>query len=301
MELTETRMQTKTRRGRRLNRRIPGWASALLGRLAQDRPDIVVRDDIAAYLIEVKSSRSVKRTIEELSRLGWLAPLHVKGAWAYLPPGETDITDPYVDLRGWKARDPAAVFALAGETAAWHLGYMDRAFDGSVSVWIPTGARLPYGLRPHISAISLGWHAGHAARLGPTTRLLNKRRLDLTRWATGLPAFGPEAFTAQLSARPASFRSWADLVAHLDDLAGDIDLDRLKDLLQGQSASAWQRAAYLLHCGHRTDEASALLEGRPKRSMPKVQFGKGGQAVWSPEFQVVDRLIAPLQSTLGKA
>ena len=196
---------------------------------------------------------------------------------------------------------PDAVFALAGEAAAWHLGYMDRDFDGTVSVWIPTDARLPYGLRPHISAITLGWHAGDAARLGPTTRLLNKRRLDLTRWAAGLPAFGPEALVAQLSARPASFRSWADVVAHLDDLAGDVDLDRLQDLLQRQSASAWQRAAYLLHCGHRMDEANALLEARPKRSMPKVQFGKGAQAVWSPEFQVVDRLIAPLQSTLSKA
>jgi hypothetical protein len=302
MELTETAAApSHERRGRALERRIPGWASGLLARLAQHRPDVVVREDLATYLIEVKSSRNVDRTVEELSRLGWLAPLHVKGAWAYLPPGEAEITDPYIDLRGWKARDPSAVFALAGEAAAWHLGYLDRAFDGSVAVWIPREARPPFGLRPHISAITLGWHASDAERIGPTTRLLSKRRLDLTRWAAGLPAFGPEALIVQLSARPASFRAWTDLVAHLSDLAADVDVQRLKDLLGERSSSAWQRAAYLLHAGQRTEDAQDVLAGRPHGAMPKVQLGNRNDAVWIPEFHIVDRIVAPLQGVADKA
>jgi hypothetical protein len=30
--------------------------------------------------------------------------------------------------------------------------------------------------------------------------------------------------------------------------------------------------------------------------MPKVQFGEGPNSVWVPEFQVADKLIAPLQN-----
>lgn len=301
MNLTTPNTAVGGRQQRTPDRRIPGWASALLARLAQDGPDIVVRDDISTYLIEVKSSRSVDRTVEELTRLGWLESLHVKGAWAFLRPGEAEIIDRYIDLRGWKARDPGAVFALAGEAAAWHLGYLDRAFEGSVALWVPKEERLPFGLRPHVSVVTLGWPAEAAPRLSPSSTLLRKRHLDLTDWAGGLPAFGPDALIVQLSARPASFRPWADLVAHLDDLARDSSVDRLEELLDGQSASAWQRAAYLLHRGHREEEAAAVLDGRPKGAMPKVQFGKGPHAVWVPEYRIVDRLLAPLQDAIGKA
>ncbi|MBI4728401.1 MAG: hypothetical protein HY775_02730 [Acidobacteria bacterium] len=302
MDLTTDDRRARGRgRGRNPNRRIPGWASSLLARLARDRPSIVTRDTLATYLVEVKSQREVDRTIDELSRLGWLAPLHLKGTWAYLPPGEEEIIDRYIDLRAWKARDPEAAFALAGEAAAWHLGYLDRAFDGPVALWLPTEARLPFGLRPHVSVVKLGWRTKDAVRLGPTPSLLSRRRLDLTAWAGGLPAFGPEALIVQLSVRPASFRAWADLVPHLDDVAADTSVRRLEDLLEGQSASAWQRAAYLLHSGHRTDEGRTMLERRPRAALPTVQLGKGPDAVWVREFRVVDRLIAPLQSALGKA
>jgi len=269
--------------------------------MARDRPAVLTRADISAHLVDLNSDRGVERTIVELNRLGWLLPLHVQGAWAYVPPGEEEILDPYIDLRGWKARDPEAVFALAGEAAAWHLGYLDRAFDGSVSLWIPDAARLPFGLRPHVSVARLQWRAEDAARLGPTSAVLHKRGLDLTGWANGLPGLGPEALIVQLSARPASFRVWADLVAHLEELAADAAVPRLEELLERQSASAWQRAAYLLHAGRRTDEAMAVLEERPRPVMPTVQFGNGPEAVWAPEFRIVDRLIAPLLRGLGKA
>ncbi|HEX9776199.1 MAG TPA: type IV toxin-antitoxin system AbiEi family antitoxin [Actinomycetota bacterium] len=256
---------------------------------------------MSAYLLDAKFQRSVDRTIEELSRLGWLVSLHLKGVWAYLPPGEGEIIDRYIDLRGWRAREPEALFALAGEAAAWHLGYLDRAFEGRLAVWLPTDTRVPFGLRPHVSVIKLGWGARDASRLGPTPGLLRKRGLDLTRWAAGLPAFGPEALIVQLAARPASFRAWADLVSHLDDVARDISFSRLEKLLEGQTTSAWQRAAYLLHAGRRTDEAAGLLERRPKVAMATVQFGNGPNAVWVSQFRVVDRTIAPLRAALGKA
>lgn len=301
MELTIGTEQPEAKRGDRSDRRIPGWAASLLAHLARDRPSVVTREDIGADLKETGSSRDVDHTVRELQRLGWLQPLHVKGVWAYRPPGEEEVVDPYIDLRGWKAREPGAVFALAGEAAAWHLGYLDRAFSGPIAVWAPTKSRLPHGLRAHMSIVTLALSLDDAPRLGPTTALLHRRRLDTQAWAGGLPGFGPEALVVQLSARPMSFRVWGDLVRHLAQLAEDCDVERLVGLLGKQSSSAWQRAAYLLHRGDRHADGVALLGRRPMTNMPKVQFGEGSKTVWAPEFSVVDRLIAPLQNAGGKA
>ena len=110
---------------------------------------------------------------------------------------------------------------------------------------------MPHGLRPHISVVRINWLVEDARRLRPTPRLLRKKGLDLTAWAAGLPALGPDALVVQLAARPGSFRTWADLIGQLDVLATDCDLEQLAKLLANQSASAWQRAAYLLARGAR--------------------------------------------------
>jgi hypothetical protein len=252
-------------------------------------------------MAEVGSNREVDATVKHLQRLGWLLPVHIRGVWAYLPPGDGGIIDRYIDLRAWKARDPDAVFALAGDGAAWHLGYLDREFSGTPAIWLPGEVRMPYGLRSHVSEVRLGWSADEIEELVPTTQLLHKRHLDLTNWSAGIPAFGPEALVVQLSARVKSFRSWADLVPHIEQLAADVDIERLAKLLSGRSQSAWQRAGYLLHCGGRHDDGLGLLALRPKPNMAYVLFGDGDVAVWAPQFRIVDRLIAPLQRDLGKA
>ena len=149
--------------------------------------------------------------------------------------------------------------------------------------------------------MSIAWPAEDARRLGPSLKLLRRKGLDLTAWASGLPAFGPEALLVQLSARPASFRAWADLIEQLDVLAADCDLERLTELLREQSASAWQRAGYFLDRGKRGVDGLSLLERRPKREMPTVSIGEGPTAVWSSDFRLNDHLIAPLQEQLGKA
>lgn len=283
------------------DRRIPGALAGLLAALVRNRPPVMTRRDLEALIDEHGWDLDVEGTARRLQRLGWFVPVHLKGVWAFLPAGEDEVTDPYVDLRGWQAKDPDAVFALAGEAAAWHLGYLDRRFDGPVAVWVPARVRLPYGLRAHLSVVTLGWQAEDAPRLAATSAFLLRRHLDLTDWAGGLPGFGPEALVVQLAARPASFAPWADLVAHLDQLAGDVNLDHLAGLLASQSTSAWQRAGYLLHQGGRHDDAMALLRRRPVEAMPKIGFGAGPAGVWSPEFRLTDRLILPLLEAGAKA
>ena len=104
----------------------------------------------------------------------------------------------------------------------------------------------------------------------------------------------------QLAAGPSSFWVLADFVPQLDVLADDCDIDKLAGLLVGQSASAWQRAAYLLDRGGRNSDAVDLAARCGGVSNPVVSFGSGPIAVWSPQFSVNDRLVAPLQQQLGK-
>jgi hypothetical protein len=265
--------------------------------MTTERPAVVTRLDIRRYI----GDRDVERAVRELQRTGWIAPLHLKSVWAFFPPGEDEVTDPYIDLRGWRARDPRATFALAGESAAWHLGYLARQFNGPVSTWIPEGERAPHGLRSHLSVVTLGWDRESGHRLTPGHTWLRKRGLDLTRWSSGLPAFGPEALLVQLAARPSSFRAWADLVPALHDLAGGVASERLLTLLDGQSVSTWQRAAYLLHCGRQPSLAKRVLDDKPGDRLHHVALGRKGAALWSPAFGVTDHIVAPLQGLVGKA
>ena len=287
--------------GARVDRTVPRWAAGLVAVMSRDRPMVVTRALLADYLAEVGADRPVGRTARDLQQLGWLATLHIKGVWAFVPAGESHQTDPYVDLRAWRVRDHDAIFALAGEAAAWHLGYLPRQFAGSTAVWIPVGTRIPHGLRPYVSVTRLGWTRDLASKLGPTKQFLRGRDLDLTGWAGGLPALGPDALLVQLASRPSSFRTWADLITQLELLIADCDLDRVVDLMSGFSASAWQRAAYLFDRGGATGTAERLLAQRPEESMPVAQFGDGPTASWSSKFSVNDRLIAPLQRQLGKS
>jgi hypothetical protein len=292
----------------RVDRRIPSWASRLIAELARDRPAVVTREDVAERLAAIGDHRDVEATISELRRLGWFVGLPIQGTWAFIPPGQETVADPYLALRAWRARDPDTAFMLAGTAAAWHLGYLDRAPEGRTSIWLPKDHRLPDGLRPHVSVVHVKWGSDAATQLGPSTEFLLRRHLDIVNWAAGLPAFGPEALVVQLAARPASFRPWADVVAHLGQIVDDCDDDRIAVLMAGQSASTWQRAAYVLHAGGQPTRGIRLVERRPKRSMPKARFehpeispADEATALWVPQYHVLDRLIAPLQGLVGKA
>lgn len=205
-----------------LDRRVPRWAALLIARLTQDRPAVLTRANLHDYLVEIGADRGVDSVIRDLVRLQWLRASRRKGVWSFMPPGETLVGDSYVDLRAWAAHDQAT-FALAGEAAAWHLGYLDRRYEGRIAIWVPEGVVPPFGIRNRVSVVRLGWDREMAERVQPSRVLLRRRRLDLTDWASRLPAFGPEALLVQLAVRPSSFWPWMDLVAHLQQFTIDCD------------------------------------------------------------------------------
>lgn len=287
-------------------RRIPTWAQGLVAGLARDLPAVLTRDDIAER-IGNQHARSADDAIRELRRLGWLVRLGVQGAWTFIPPGQDRVVDPYLDVRAWRRMGGDDVH-LAGVEAAWFLGYLDRAPVGPVQVWVPDTTTVPPGLRSRVSTVGLRWPKDPGS-LAPSSRLLIRRKLDLTRWSSGLPAFGPEALAVQLSVRPSSFGSWEDLVAHLPKFVEDCDDERLARLLVGQSVAAWQRAAYLLHSGGSPSRGIALIATLGDRRLPVTTFPANdrslseapSQTLWVPQYNLVDHLLAPLQGIVGKA
>lgn len=298
VNLTASRPET------RRERRVPAWAAALFDQLSRELPSVVTLDDVALGLQSSGTSRSPESAVRELRRLGWLEPLPVHGAWTFMPAGQSSLADPYLSLRAWLAVDPTAGLMLAGAASAWHLGYLDRQPAGRTDIWLPAETRLPDGLRPFASVSRIRWHAASRAHLTPSRHFLIRRKLDLLRWADGLPAFGPEALLAQLAIRPSSFEPWTDLVAHLPVLVGDCDDTNLCALLEGKASAAWQRAAYIVHAGGSLERGMQVLARRPDESMSKARFNVGGidlEGVWSADFQVLDTVIAPLQAVTRKA
>ena len=169
--------------------RIPRWAAGLISGLSRDLPTVLTREEILERLTNSQSKRDIDSTINELRRLGWLVGLPVHGVWAFIPAGQDELADPYLALRAWLARAPDAGLRLAGAAAAWHLGYLERAPDRPTAIWLPATTRLPDGLRPYVSLVQIKWASDAASVVGPTTRLLLQRKLDIVSWASGLPAF----------------------------------------------------------------------------------------------------------------
>ena len=129
----------------------------------------------------------------------------------------------------------------------------------------------------------------------------------MVRWAGGLGAFGPEALVLPtLDPRGLVRAMGRPHRTSRRRLVDDCDDNRLATLLEGQSSSAWQRAAYLLDAAGQPDRGAALFERRPAGATPKVRFSdRAGRsstgAVWVPRYKLQDQLIAPLQAVLGKA
>lgn len=275
------------------SRRVPTWAAQLIDMLARDRPPVLNRELLAEYLEEVGSPRSPEATERELRRLGWLRPLPMKGAWAFVAPGDKALADPYLGLHAWRQRNPTAGFVLAGEAAAWHLGYLSNPSSRAPAIWLPPDQRPPHGLRAELTVVRIHWSVDLYGYLGPTNELLRSKGFNPATWAELLPCFGPEALLTQLALRPASFRVWPDLVPRIDQLSGDCDLNVLTKLLTGQSQSAWQRACYILDCGGQRSIAITLFMRRPARRLAKVQFGSGHEIAYNHEFGIIDSIIAP--------
>ena len=92
-----------------------------------------------------------------------------------------------------------------------------------------------------------------------------------------------------------------DLATHLTAFTGDCEPDRVVRLLDGQSASSWQRAAYLLDAGGAANTAEAVMKRRPPGDLVHVTVGDGHGDLAATRYRVTDHLLAPLLANVSKA
>lgn len=275
---------------------VPAAEATLVATLSQSAPTIVTEATVAELIRDSASAGDARSRVKRLVRLGWLRPTAVRGAWAFLPPGVDELADPYLDLRAWRAVDPTARFALAGESALWHLGYLPRRPD-AVTLWVPLRSELARGLVGKMSLVTTKFPSDVDPKtMAPALALLKKRRLDLTAWSSRLPAFGPEALLVQMAQRPASVGSWVEVAPRLKDIVADIDIERLKRLLSASPDAAKQRAAYFCEIVGAHFHAAELL---PEKLVP-VDLGKKGPGRWDNVTHVTDRVVAPLLEANAK-
>ena len=223
----------------------------------------------------------------------------MQGKYAFIPPGVDAVIDSYIDLRGWSAAHPKARICLAGASAAWHLGYLYREPERP-AVWLDSAINIPKKLRASLDIVTTVFPDHIDMRkLGPSSKLLRSRNLDLLDWAKGLPGFGPEALLVQIASRPASFSAWVDLAGRLEEFAADIDLGRLAELLPSATDATRQRIVYLLTLGKRR----GLKKFLPKVLLPTKIGAKAKErlAHWDRATAVTDYIVAPLLTANAKS
>ncbi len=278
------------------SRIVPKWSAGLLALLVQEAPAVVSLETLTKYLQMAQITLDPKVALARLTRLGWLRKASFNGAYAFLQPGVDDIVDPYLDLRAWQLLQPQAKFFLAGSSAAWHLGYLDR-MPGQPTIWIDDSIIFPKALRGRVARVTTHFPKNVSVQaLSPSIKLLRERHLDLLRWADGLRAFGPEALLVQISARPKSFDAWVDLAGRLPEFCAGMDLSRLASLLEASTGATRQRAVYLLRLGGRRGVMNLLPKDRPP-----VKFDGNGPVNWDQKTGISDHLVAPLLYANGKA
>jgi hypothetical protein len=264
--------------------------------MVQCAPAVVTREIIACYLEESQCTVGAEVALSRLVRLGWLRRTHFNGAYEFLPPGVESLADPYIDLRGWRLTKPSARFFLAGSSAAWHLGYLDRRPDHP-AIWLEDNVSFPKALRGRVSRVTTLFPKGISSQaLAPSIKLLRKRGLDLLNWAEGLPGFGPEALLVQIASRPVSFDAWVDFAGRLADFCADIELSRLAPLLEVATGATRQRAVYLMRLSGKRGVLSLL----PK-TLQATKIGTSGPAHWDSRTGVSDHVVAPLLNANKKA
>lgn len=263
--------------------------------LSRHLPESVTHLTIEEYLKELGQETGSREALASLVRTGWLKKTKIRGVYAFIPLADSDFVDSYIELKGYKQIHPEAIFYLAGVSAAWCLGYLDRE-PLKPMIWIQSHIDLPKNLRASIETVTIPFATTDHKSISPSFSLLRKRNLDVVKWSKGLPAFGPEALLVQMASRPATFKGWIDLAGKIKEFVSDIDFEKLLTVSQDLSAASCQRMSYILKLGGLEGSAKIL----PRKLSP-TRLGKDGPSHWDAETMVIDHLIQPMMNAHAKA
>jgi len=254
----------------RTGRTIPRGLARLVELLELEQPRVLTTPQLARLASQAEVAWPTELLIRRLREHGWLLDLGTRGVWEFAPAaraGAYGSGDPFVELRAVLARDPCAPYAVAAESAAFLLGLSARRPDPEV-IGASPGARPPKALR---AFRIVRWRSA----VPPVVR-------------DGLPIWSTTTLLAFMATRPGGYHDWPNVGEWLPKAVATIEVDDLCRELEGRSAGAWARAAYLLDRGGGRDGAPALMHRAPRGKGPYHLGDRDRPGRYIGAYDVVD-------------
>ena len=207
-----------------------------------------------------------------LKEAGWLLPTPQQGVWEFAPAsyaGSYSKNDPLRSIKAFMLANPEVSCSLCMQTAVWAMGIADR---------VPSLTEVAFPEMPskHIPEQMRAYH------YRPNLDLLFKKEV---------PCLAPESILVQMTAKPASVRSWESVFEWLPDLIYELDKEKLIQELQGRPNSVKQRTGYLLQ--NMFPEAAESIRKQTDLHA-KVRFGPREKSLRNDEAWKVSDTILPV-------
>lgn len=256
-------------------RSIPSSLAGVLGELELERPTVVTVELMTELGARAGLRLAAREAIRRLQRLGWLLPLRVRGAWELAPAdraGALPAGDPFIEVKAASIVRPDLRMGVGFDSAAFLRGLASRQ------------------PMPEVVVFDEG---------SPLVRALSDfRRVDLTLpdeaygVLSGLRVQTTTGLMAAIAIRPDGFHDWPGLGPWLARAADETDRHALRRLLDGRSAAAWRRAAYLLRSGGNHQAAQLILNHAPSGRGPSYLGPRRNGGVFDATTQIVDTVVA---------
>lgn len=235
---------------------------------------VVTLDDIKELRPRSPDS-SVRRAILELVRRGWLRPLHLRGAYEFIPgaaAGRYPSGDPWIELRAALRLQPQLKVQVGFSSAAWLRGYMSRAPRRHIVV-VARYPKAPPALEKTYTLIRTSAPRVFGAELIEDIPVASRERIFVDHvWRPDVP----------------------DLAASLEWLSrliADVDESRLvMQLRQLDSRSAWARAGYLAELTGQNHVAEVIEAEAPSLTGPYYLGPSGWRGTFLNRWSLYDNL-----------
>jgi hypothetical protein len=251
-------------------RSVPKGLAPLLEVLELEQPRLLTTAQLKQWSTVAGIQWPVDVVVRRLRERGWLLDMATRGVWEFAPAaraGTFGSGDPFIELRATLARDPAAPYGVAADSAAYLLGLASRRPDAEV-IGAPPAVRPPKALR--------NLRCVHWSPASPTEN------------RDGLPVWSSVTLLAFMAARSSLYHDWPNVGEWLARATTAATADDLRRELTGHSRPAWARAAYLLAAGGQAERAKRLLAYAPKGTGPYYLGPRNRPGRHQKAFDVID-------------
>lgn len=224
----------------------------IVEQLELEQPHLITLHTLAQLSKESNAKSSPRVIAARLIKQGWLLPTGIPAVYEFAPAsnaGPHGMNDPATLFAAALTHDPTLQASLSGDSAAWALGYADRA-PTKLTIATPTNtSKMPAALtkKAHITRFD--------AKLPPTT-------------ARTVPTQQTETLIVWLASKPNHVVSWETVQEWLPRATTNLNAQLILQELENRPNTTKVRLGYLLQA-LRPDIAEEMLQ----HVSSKVWFG----------------------------